>query len=86
MSGNLVCGKENTQHARGCGPREGEGLNVPEELTRGTEKIKDFDCPSDFARRKEKIKVSTSPGDFARGKEKIKVSTAPAISPAVRRR
>jgi hypothetical protein len=28
---------------------------VPEELTRGTEKIKGFDFPSDFASRKEKI-------------------------------
>jgi len=36
--------------------REGEGLIVPGELTRGTEKIKDVDFPGDFARGKEKIR------------------------------
>ena len=52
MSENLVCGKENTQHARGCGPREAEYptcpgswpagskiLNMPGVLTRGKKKI-----------------------------------------------
>ena len=70
MSGNLVCGKENTQHARGCGPREGEYptcpgswpagskiLNMPRVLTRGKKKI-GVDMPGDLTHEKERKEVT----------------------------
>jgi hypothetical protein len=41
MPGELACGKENTQHARGFDSREeeGKGLNMPGVLGRGKKKI-----------------------------------------------
>ena len=41
MPGELACGKENTQHARGFDSREeeGKGLNMPGVLSRGKKKI-----------------------------------------------
>ena len=81
MSGNLVCGKENTQHARGRGPREGEYptcpgswhagskiLNMPGELACGKENTRHA---RGFDSREEEGKGLNMPGVLGRGKKNI---------------